>query len=88
MLRLADKLSKRAYDESKTVPEAEREEAALRRAWEIVFGRTISQDEMTIAREFLTRHSKMLSEQEITVDLQELETATMPYRTGQSVVFQ
>ncbi|MAX38854.1 MAG: hypothetical protein CME33_20050 [Gimesia sp.] len=87
MLRLADQLSKRAYDESTTAPEAEREEAALRCAWEIVFGRTISQEELTIARAFLTRHSKLFSEQKITVNLQELETATMPYRTGQSVVF-
>lgn len=87
MLRFADQLSKRAFDESKTVSGIEKEDAELIRAWEIVFGRAITSEELTIAKEFLTRQEKLLSEQETTVNLQQLETASMPYRNGQSVVF-
>lgn len=87
MLRFADQLSKRAFDESKAAPDAEQETAALRRAWEIVFGRAINEAELSLAKEFLTHQTKLLSEQETTVNLQQLETATMPYRNGQSIVF-
>ncbi|QDT89894.1 DUF1549 domain-containing protein [Gimesia algae] len=87
MLRFADQLSKRSIDESKAAPDANKETAALRRAWEIVFGRAITDEELSIANEFLTHQSKLLSERETKVNLQQLKTATMPYRNGQSIVF-
>ncbi|QDV51188.1 DUF1549 domain-containing protein [Gimesia fumaroli] len=87
MLRFADQLSKRAYEEVAAVPGTERENAAVRRAWEIVFGRPVTKGELSQATTFLNRQSELLAEQETTVNLQQLETATMPYRTGQSVVF-
>ncbi|WP_197996035.1 DUF1553 domain-containing protein [Gimesia panareensis] len=88
MLRFADQLAQRAEQEAATVPSADQEELALRRAWQIAFGRPVTSDELSQAREFLDRESKLLSEQKPTVDLQQFETATMPYRNGQSVVFQ
>ncbi len=87
MLRFADQLSKRAFDEVAGGPEEEKEDAALRRAWKIVFGRPVTKAELSLAKEFLDHQSKLLSEQKTTVNLQQLETATMPYRNGQSVVF-
>tara|TARA_R110002111_G_scaffold1162_2_gene8215 strand:+ start:5988 stop:9203 length:3216 start_codon:yes stop_codon:yes gene_type:complete len=87
MLRFADQLTKRAYAESTADSDEAQEDAALHRAWEIVFGRPVTNAELSVAKEFLNRQSMLLSEQETTVNLQQQETATMPYRTGQSVVF-
>ncbi len=87
MLRFADQLAQRAFHEAAAVPSADQEELALRRAWQIAFGRPVTSDELSQAREFLDRESRLLSEQKPTVDLQQFETATMPYRNGQSVVF-
>ena len=87
MLRFANQLSKRAYNEVAAVPEEEKEDAALQRAWKIVFGRSVTKAELSLAKKFLDHQSKLLSEQKTSVNLQQLETATMPYRNGQSVVF-
>ena len=87
MLRFAAQLSNRAYDDVAATPDEEKEDAALRRAWEIVFGRTVTKAELSMAKEFLNRQTELLSEQETTVNLPQQETATMPYRNGQSVVF-
>ena len=87
MLRFADQLSNRAYDEVAAVTGKQKQRAALKRVWEIVFGRPVTNDELLMAEEFLNRQTKLLSEQKTTVNLQQVETATMPYRNGQSVVF-
>jgi len=50
MLRFAAQLSNRAYDDVAATPDEEKEDAALRRAWEIVFGRTVTKAELSMAK--------------------------------------
>ncbi|QDT66805.1 DUF1549 domain-containing protein [Calycomorphotria hydatis] len=87
MLRYAGQLASIAYRDLEDVEKTDKEEAALRQVWEIVFGRSITEVEQSYFKDFLKQQTELLSEQKSTVDLQRLETGQMPYRNGQSVVF-
>ncbi|QDT66311.1 DUF1549 domain-containing protein [Calycomorphotria hydatis] len=85
MLRFADQLSKRAHKEAAST-EDDQEAAAITRAWEIVFGRDITEEELAMAQQFVSQQTELLSNQETMVNLEQFETTQMPYRNGQSVV--